>query len=106
MNDGTQAGGASARAQSENFVIAIDGLLSTWLRLRQLSGLYEDETARILAAYRRFSVGEATDAWREVCHQLADTLRRLEQLEAAIREQREGIAAMLKQTTNDQETQT
>jgi hypothetical protein len=106
MNDGTTADGAPTRAQSENFVTGVDCLFSTWLRLRQLSILYEADAARILADFRRFSVREAADAWREVSHKLAETVRHLEELETAIREQREGIAAMLKQTTNGNESQT
>ena len=106
MNDGTKADGASTHARSENFVTAVEYLFSTWLRLRQLSILYEDEVGRIRADFRRFSVREAGDAWHEVSHNLAETVRRLEQLETAIREQREGISAMLKPTSDDKELPT
>jgi hypothetical protein len=105
MTDGTPADGAPTRVELDNCVIAIDCLFSAWLRLGQLARLHDEEAARILADYRDTSVREAAAAWRELPAKLTDTVLRLEQLEAAVREQRDHLAAILKRLVQTKENQ-
>jgi hypothetical protein len=106
MTQGTPADGAPTRAELDNCVIAIDCLFSTWLRLGQLARLHDEEAARALENYRHLSVREAAAAWREVGATLAATAVRLEELETAVREQRDHLAAILKRMIQPKENQT
>lgn len=105
MTNGIPAGGAHTRVAPEDFIVALDHLFAVWARLAQLSRLHDDEAARILAEYRRFTVREAVDAWREVNRKLTEAVHRLELIENAMRGQRDAVVGALETVAENEENQ-